>query len=84
MDLELAFKNINQLDNKLCKLIEVMTEDEYNQFVESNDDLRTYDDLLTDYEDLESMPEDKRAFFTTSVFETLNTFVDQKITELNI
>ena len=84
MDLELAFKNINQLDNKLCKLIEVMTEDEYNQFVESNDDLRTYDDLLTDYEDLESMPEDKRAFFTTAVFETLNTFVDQKITELNI
>jgi len=84
VDLELAFKNINQLDNKLCKLIEVMTEDEYNQFVESNDDLRTYDDLLTDYEDLESMPEDKRAFFTTAVFETLNTFVDQKITELNI
>ncbi len=84
MNFEIAYSSINQLDNKLCKLIECMTEEEYNMFIESNDNLRTYDDLLTDYEDLESMPVEKSAFFDAQVFNELNAFVDAKIAELNI
>lgn len=84
MDLKIIYAHINEIDSKLCQLIEHMTEEEYNAFIESEEHLKRYDDLLTDYEDLESMPGDVVTFFSDETFGIINTIVTNKITELNI
>ena len=73
--------SIYKVDQKLSKLIVKMTEAEYDAFIDGNEKLKKYDEILAIPE---VMTESQKAFFTPDMFYTINKYIDAKMKELHL